>query len=115
MSTRAIVTIVLAVVLIVVVMGAAWIMSGPGESYARFNQDQAWAQTTLSEAQSMKIIDLTGDGKDDLFLQNADTVAVYAADGTELFRRAFVTPLATTMGDVNGDGVEDIVVHPPGM
>ncbi len=62
----------------------------------------------------MKIIDLTGDGKDDLFLQNADTVTVYAADGTELFCRAFATPLATTMGDVNGDGVEDIVVHTPG-
>ena len=63
--------------------------------------------------QSMKIIDLTGDGQNDLFLQNETSFKIVDADGKELQAQNFNTPLATTMGDVNGDGVEDVIVFAP--
>jgi outer membrane protein assembly factor BamB len=110
MKNRTIVTLSLAGVLILVVMCASLVISLVGVVNAqKFEAAQSWSKNFFN-AESMKIIDLTGDGQDDLFIQNQPTVSVWDASGNGIFEADFGTPLATTMGDINGDNVEDIVV-----
>jgi hypothetical protein len=75
----------------------------------KFNSSVAWSQP-YSTAESMKVIDLTGDGQDELFIQNTSNVSVYDGSGASLWSFNYSQP-KTTLGDVNGDGVEDIVVY----
>ncbi len=108
MNSRSTTTIVLAVVLILIVMGAAAAMTFSGAPDRKFESRQVWAQA-YAGMQSMNIVDLTGDGQDDLFVQNLSSLGVLDANGKALFMRDFNEPLAATLGDVNGDGAEDIV------
>lgn len=112
MSSRTLVTLVLAVVLIGAVLLVTGIMSFFGfANNAKFSQAEVWA-ADFSDAQSMKILDFTGDGQDELFLQNTTTIALFDQTGQELWQESFSgSLLSTTLGDVNGDDVEDIVVY----
>jgi len=57
----------------------------------------------------MKVLDFTGDGQDELFIQNQQNISVFNGDGSILW--SFDYSLAkTTLGDFNGDGTEDIIV-----
>ncbi len=112
MNSRAKTTIILAVVAVAVVMGVALLMTFSGSTPAKYATSQAWSQP-MANMQSMKIIDLTGDGQNDLFVQNDTTFKVLDAEGKSLVSQDFIAPLATTLGDVNGDGVEDVVVFAP--
>ena len=109
MNSRARTTIILAVVAVAVVMGVALLMTFGGSAPAKYATPTVWSQP-MSNMQSMKIIDLTGDRQNDLFLQNETSFKIVTADGKELQAEDFNTPLATSMGDVNGDGVEDVIV-----
>jgi outer membrane protein assembly factor BamB len=113
MNSRAKTTIILAVVAVAVVMGVALVMTFGGSAPAKYATPQMWSQP-MSNMQSMKIIDLTGDGQNDLFLQNETSFKIVDADGKELLADNFNPPLVTTLGDVNGDGVEDVVAFAPG-
>jgi hypothetical protein len=62
----------------------------------------------------MKVIDLTGDGQDELFIQNTSDVSVYDGSGNRLWSLPYATP-KTTLADVNGDNVEDIIVYYVGL
>ena len=112
MNSRAKTTIILAVVAVAVVMSVALLMTFGGSAPAKYATPTVWSQP-MSNMQSMKIIDLTGDGQNDLFLQNETSFKIVTADGKELQAENFNTPLATSMGDVNGDGVEDVIVFAP--
>lgn len=112
MNSRAKTTIILAVVLVALVMGVALLMTFSGAAPAKYATPQVWSQP-MANMQSMKIIDLTGDGQNDLFLQNETTFKVLDADGKTVQSQDFTAPLATTLGDVNGDGVEDVIVFAP--
>ncbi len=114
MNSRAKSTWIVAGVLVALIMGAALLLTFTGGSTAaRFSAQETWSQN-MPNMQSMKIIDLTGDGQNDLFLQNESSFRIVDANGRELQAQNFGTPLATTMGDVNGDGVEDVAVFAPG-
>jgi WD40 repeat protein len=78
----------------------------------KFSSDVAWSQP-YSTAESMKVIDLTGDGQDELFIQNAQGIFVYNGDGSILWSFNYSIP-KTSLGDMNGDNVEDILVFYPG-
>jgi outer membrane protein assembly factor BamB len=109
MSNRLIVTIVLALTLICLTMGVAGAITYAGlANNVKFKSSQVWTQP-FPDMQSMNIADLTGDGQNDLFVQNSVELGAYDANGNQLFTRQFSNPLVTTLGDVNGDGVEDIV------
>ncbi len=115
MKARSLVTIFFATLLILLVMAAAIFVSLSGavsaEKYAR---QEAWQQSYYA-TQSMKIIDLSGDGQDDLFIQNEDSLRIFNADGSTWFERDLNPPLVTTMGDVDQDGAEDVIALAPGF
>ena len=109
MKSRTLVTVILAGILILLVMGVALAMSYTGwVKTERFRSQSIWEQP-YSQAQSMKIIDLTGDGQDDLFIQNTNSLAIWDESGQEIFSDIPGEYLVSTMGDLDGDGVEDIL------
>jgi hypothetical protein len=59
----------------------------------------------------MKVINLMGDGQDELFIQNtSNNVSIYDGNGAVILSLDYQYP-KTTLGDVNGDGMEDIIVY----
>ncbi len=103
------VTLILAVILMVIVMAISVILFFSGAAARqKWDFQEAWT-ASFSGAESMKIIDLTGDKVKDLFLQSTSEVAVLDAQGQRVWSGAYQTP-ATTMGDFNGDGTDDLAV-----
>jgi len=106
---RKVIPFVVAFVLVCLVMVVAAFFSFSGSvSAQKFGSDVAWSRP-YTNAESMKIIDLTGDGKDDLFIQSPDNLTVLDEAGEPIFGFGYQR-MKTTLGDVNGDSVEDIVV-----
>ena len=101
---------VIAIILICLVMAVAALFSFSGAVTAqKFGGDVAWSQS-YSTAESMKVINVMGDGQDELFIQNTQNVSVYDGNGAVLLSTDYQSP-KTTLGDVNGDGMEDIIVY----
>ena len=108
--SRKIIPFVVAIVLVCLVMAVAGVFSfGGAVSAEKFGDDVSWSRQ-YKTAESMKVIDLTGDGQDELFIQNNSDVTVYDGSGAEVINVPFSSP-KTTLGDVDGDGVEDIIVY----
>ena len=103
------VPLIIAAVLACLVMLVAGVFSFNGSvSAEKVSSTSAWSQP-FNTAESMKIIDLNGDGLDELFIQGTTNISVYDGGGNELYSYDYFAP-KTTLGDVNGDNVEDIVV-----
>ena len=114
MNNRTVVTILLALVLIALVMCVFGALSLTGwVGTEKVGSERAWSYP-YPAVQSMKIIDLTGDGKDDLFLQNDRNVTILDSAGQPLANADYRQGMVSTMGDVDGDGVEDVVVFSGG-
>jgi hypothetical protein len=112
MNNRSISTIILAVILVALIMAVSVFFSLNSSAAAeKYSAKPAWSKD-YSTAESMKIIDLTGDGVDDLFIQNPSNASIFDSTGnlTASFDMGFGK---STMGDVNGDGVEDVVLFQP--
>ena len=108
--SRKIIPFIVAFVLACLVMIVAGVFAFSGAVTAeKFGNDVAWSQP-YSTAESMKVIDLTGDGQDELFIQNTSDVSVYDGSGNRLWTFPYSSP-KTTLADVNGDNVEDIIVY----
>jgi hypothetical protein len=107
------VTIVLAVVLMVIVMTISIILFFTGTAAReKWEFQEVWT-ASFSGAESMKVIDLTGDKVKDVFLQSTSEVAILDAQGQEVWSGTYQAP-ATTMGDFDGDGTDDfVVIHWP--
>jgi len=111
--SRKTIPFIIAFVLSCLVMVVAGVFSFSGAVTAeKFGSTTAWSQP-YDIAESMKVIDLSGDGQDELFIQNASGVRIYDPNGNILNDFTYDSP-KTTLGDVNGDGVEDIVVYHSG-
>ena len=106
---RKIIPFVVAIILICLVMGVAAVFSFSGAVNAqKFGSDVAWSQS-YGTAESMKVINVMGDNQDELFIQNTGNVSIYDGNGAIMLSLDYSSP-KTTLGDVNGDGVEDILV-----
>ena len=107
--SRKMIPFVVAFVLVCLVMAVAGVFSFSGAVRAeKFGSEIAWAQP-YSTAESMNVINVLGDDQDDLFLQNTTNVSVYDGNGSVVFSQDYQFP-KTTLGDINLDGMEDIVV-----
>ena len=107
--SRKIIPFIVAFVLVCLVMVVSGVFAFSGAVTAeKFGGQAAWSAAT-NAPESMKVIDVTGDGVDDLFLQTADNVSVLDGNGNSLFSFGYGQP-KTTLGDADGDGHEDIIV-----
>src|SRR5215212_4748186 len=108
--SRKIIPFVVALILICLIMAVAGMFAFSGGITAeKFGASTAWSKP-FSSAESMKIIDFTGDQQDELFVQNTSDVTVYDSSGAVIWNFSYNSP-KTTLGDVDGDGVEDIIVY----
>ena len=108
--SRKIIPFIVAFVLSCLVMIVAGVFAFSGAVSAdKFGSSVIWSQP-YSTAESMKVIDLSGDGQDDLFIQNTSDVSSYDGSGNIIWSLPYQSP-KTTLGDVNGDSVEDVVVY----
>lgn len=106
---RKIIPFVAAIILVCLIMAVAAAFSFSGAVTAqKFGGDVAWSQA-YSTAESMKVINLMGDDQDELFIQNTQNVSVYDGNGAIMLSRDYQSP-KTTLGDVDSDGREDIIV-----
>jgi hypothetical protein len=113
MNNRSITTIILAVVLVVLVMAVSVFFSTIGFASAeKYSSNSIWSKS-YSTAESMKIIDLTGDGVNDLFIQSPSNASIFDGAGNQIVSFD-MSAGKSTMGDVNGDGVEDVVLFESG-
>jgi hypothetical protein len=107
---RKIIPFIVAFILICVVMGIAAVFSFSGAvSAQKFGGNVAWTES-YPTAESMKVINVMDDGQDELFIQNTQNVSVYDGNGALMLSQDYQAP-KTTLGDVNGDGIEDIIVY----
>lgn len=107
---RKIVPFVVAILLVCLVMAVAAAFSFSGAVTAeKFGGDVVWSRP-YSGAESMKVINVLGDGQDELFIQSPANVSVYDGNGAVLLSQDYQSP-KTTLGDVNSDGMEDIIVY----
>jgi hypothetical protein len=107
---RKIIPFVVAIILACLIMAVAAVFSFSGAVTAeKFGDQVAWSQP-YQGPESMKVINLMGDAQNELFLQNPMNVSVYDGNGAVLLSQDYGSP-KTTLGDVNGDGTEDIIVY----
>ena len=107
--SRKYIPIIVAFVLVCLIMAVSAVFAFSGAVTAeKFGSDVAWSQP-YSTAESMNVINVLGDDQDELFIQNTTNVSVYDGSGAALLSQDYQYP-KTTLGDVNVDGMEDIVV-----
>ena len=107
--SRKVIPFVVAFALVCLVMGVSGVFSFSGAVAAeKFGSDVAWSQP-YSTAESMNVINLMGDDQDELFIQNTQNVSIYDGNGAVILSKDYQYP-KTTLGDINSDGIEDIVV-----
>src|SRR5688572_1337079 len=107
--SRKIIPFVVALVLVCLVMAVSGVFAFSGAVTAeKFGSDVAWSQP-YSAAESMNVINVLGDDQDELFIQNTTNLSVYDGNGAVIFSNDYQYP-KTTLGDINADGMDDIVV-----
>jgi outer membrane protein assembly factor BamB len=110
---RKVIVVVGVVLILFVLVGSVVLQLGGAMPRAQVNQQMVWdAPITGSEVETLKAIDLTGDGQDEIFAQTPAQVAIFSSEGQTLFSQN-VYNAKTTMGDLDGNGVEDFVVAEP--
>ena len=107
---RKIIPFVVAIILICLVMGVSGVFAfSVAVTAQKFGDDIAWSQP-YGTAESMKVINVLGDDNEELFIQNTANVSVYDGNGAVLLSTDYQSP-KTTLGDVDGDGMEEIIVY----
>lgn len=108
--SRKIIPFIVAFVLVCLVMVVSGVFAFSGAVTAeKFGGSVIWSQP-YSTAESMKVINLMGDDQDELFIQNTSNVTIFDGGGNTLLSQNYQSP-KTTLGDVNGDNKEDVVVY----
>ena len=111
MNSRVTITVILAVVLMVLVMGVAvlFTFTQPASS-GTWAANETWSEAGAGVI-NMKVTNVTGAGKTDLFVQAGNRVQVFEASGQQAFSQAFPGTLASVLGDVDGEGIPEIVAY----
>ena len=112
MKPRAVITIILAFLMVLVVMAIAVLMTlGNTVKAEKVITDQTWSQS-FANPLYLKLIDLSGDGQKDLFVQTEFAFYVYDVETQAvLFEHEFELPFQFTFRDMDGDQVEDVIIY----
>jgi len=111
MNSRIVTTIILAVVLMVLVMGAAAVFTFAGiASRDKWAMDETWKESASSVA-ALKVTNLIGSAKTDLFVHAGNRVKVFDATGKQMLDKDFPGTLMAATGDVDGDTIQDILAY----
>jgi hypothetical protein len=107
------IVIVAGITILIILAASAFFHFGWAASRGGLEESSLWeAPLSGGAPETLKAIDLTGDGEDEIFVQTPGETAVFSQAGEQLFRQE--TPRAkTTMGDLNGDKVDEFVIALP--
>lgn len=109
MSRRAL-PFIIGFILVCLVMTVSAVIAVSGAvSAQKYGSDVAWSRP-YAGAESMKIVNLMGDDQDELFIQSTSNLSIYDGNGALMLSQDYRFP-KTTLGDVDGDGVEDVIVY----
>ena len=93
---RKIIPFIVAFILICLVMGVAGVFSFTGAVTAqKFGGNVAWTKA-YPTAESMKVINVMGDGQDELFIQNTQNVSIYDGNGALMLSQDYQSPKTTS-------------------
>ncbi|NJP04620.1 MAG: PQQ-binding-like beta-propeller repeat protein [Chloroflexaceae bacterium] len=109
MNQRGTVTLVLAVVIIMLIMGTSAGLAWNQTETAKYTQHAGWSYAMTAPV-TLQLMDLTGDGRTNLFAQNDRSIALLNPDGSEHVRRQFDNQIMSTLGDINNDAVEEMIL-----
>jgi outer membrane protein assembly factor BamB len=70
----------------------------------------AWSGTVGTQAPDVEIVDLDGDGGDELLLSQGGVFAAYRTDGSLLWRQQLDSVAIWSCDDLDGDGERELVV-----
>ncbi len=106
--------LILAIVLILFVLAGSVVLHLTGVvNKPSLTFHRQWALSVAGGLpETLKAIDLTGDGKDEVFVQTPTQVVIASPEGKVLLRQEVINA-KTTMGDFNGDGVDNFAVARP--
>ncbi|MBN1890513.1 MAG: PQQ-binding-like beta-propeller repeat protein [Thermoflexales bacterium] len=111
MNSRTVTTIVLAVVLMIIVMGVAAALTFTGMAgQNKWTLSEGWTYAAPS-VMSMKMTNLTGRSTSELFVQAGNSILIFDDRGKKIFEKSFPGTLASSMGDVDGDEVQDVLAY----
>ncbi len=111
MNSRTITTIVLSVVLMIIVMLVAAALAFTGmASRDKWALAEGWSYSAPAVA-SMKMTNLTSPSSSELFVQAGSRILIFDAAGKPIFEKSFPGTLASSMADVNGDDVQDVLAY----
>jgi hypothetical protein len=103
------VTVILALALMAIIMAISAVLYFTGiAAQTKWGESFLWSTDIGGEALSLKAINLTGDKTPEVFVQTESKVSVLDLQGKALWQANFSPPLATTMGDFNGDGLDEV-------
>ncbi len=112
MNQRMQASIRLAKIFIVAILATAAFFTFSMERDATFEHEVVWS-VPFGDVQSLQVIDLDGDGSDDVYAQNRSAFSVFSGSGDPLFGQELDAPMSLTMGDPDGDGGENVVAFLP--
>ncbi len=113
MERRMVLILALALIAFVMVVSVLLYLTNPAPR-DKWVMEEDELLALYSEPRVMKAIDLTGDGKDELVISTWIDFLVADRDGNILFKQEDA-PDAVTMGDFNGDGVDDVALAYEGV
>ena len=74
------------------------------------NQEVLWEEELAGgPPETLKAIDLTGDGEDEVFVQTPDHLKILSPEGDTLLEQVYFGA-KSTMGDLNGDGTDEFAI-----
>ena len=107
------ITVASVALILFVLIGSVVLQLSGAMPRAQVNQQRIRdAPIAGGEVETLKLIDLTGDGQDEIFAQTPSQVVVFSSEGQTLFSQN-LSNAKSTMGDLDGNGVEDFALAEP--